>query len=478
MRIAMLAWESLHSIAVGGVAAHVTELAAALARQGHDVHVFTRQAPDQNDYDRIDRVHYYRCAYPGHHEFVDDVNNMCKAFVHRLLGVEDTTGKPFDIVHAHDWLCANAMIWIKQARGRRAIQTIHATEYGRSGNVFHDGRSARVRDQERAGVYWADHVISVSHATRDEVVWMYDTPKEHTAVVYNGVNRARFDRVIQPDAVRRRYQIGPMDPVVLFCGRLDYQKGPDILLDAFPAALNYMSHAKLVYAGDGGMRGKLEARARDRGVHRAVRFLGYRDGQALVDIFKIADVVCVPSRNEPFGIVVLEAWSAAKPVLVTHIGGPSEYVEHEVDGLKIFENPESVAWGMHQIFSDFDRARRMGRHGRRKVENGFTWDSVAEQTLDVYDPTGAMRAAEAPSEAPDNIAFSYQLPLPTPARNGHAKHAPPEPAEPHTNGDHKRHLSCPYPHGEPVNNNTAHAEPAAIREDGQRPGQSHKTAGR
>lgn len=391
MRIAMLAWESLHSIAVGGVGAHVSELAAAMARQGQDVHVFTRQAPGQTDYELIDGVHYYRCAYPGDREFVDDVNNMCRAFAHRVMGVEDSTGRAFDIIHAHDWLCANAMIWLKQARDRRGIITIHATEYGRSGNMFHDGRSARVRDQERAGIDWADQMISVSHATRDEACWMYQTPKEKTAVVYNGVNRRRFDRIIEPDVVRRRYQIGPMDPVVLFCGRLDYQKGPDILLDAFPAALNRMSHAKLIFAGDGGMRGGLERRARDQGIHRAVRFLGYRNGSELAEVFKIADVVCIPSRNEPFGIVVLEAWSAAKPVLVTHNGGPSEYVDHETDGLKLFENPESVAWGLHRVFDDFDHARWMGKNGRAKVENGFTWDSVAEQTLKVYDPLRALR---------------------------------------------------------------------------------------
>jgi glycosyltransferase involved in cell wall biosynthesis len=459
MRIAMLAWESLHSIPVGGVAAHVTELAAALARQGQDVHVFTRRAPGQSDYDRIDGVHYYRCAYQGHHEFVDDINNMCAAFLHRLVGVEDSTGQPFDIVHAHDWLCANAMIWAKQTRHRRAILTIHATEYGRSGNIFHDGRSARVREQENAGVYWADRVISVSHATRDEVCWMYEAPLEKTAVVYNGVNRGRFDRPVQRDAVRRQYQIGPMDPVVLFCGRLDYQKGPDILLEAFPAALNYMSHAKLVFAGDGGMRGELERRARDRRIHRAVRFLGYLGGEALVDVFKIADVVCIPSRNEPFGIVVLEAWSAAKPVLVTHNGGPSEYVEHEQDGLKIFENPESVAWGIHQCFSDFDRARRMGAAGRRKVERGFTWASVAEQTLDVYDPDHAIRRAEAQagSEAPQNIELTLDMPKPAARPNGHDRTTPAAPAGP--GSAHAAEAGKPAPERPAANGHGHDADP-------------------
>ncbi len=403
MRIALLAWESLHSFAIGGVAVHVTELAAALARQGHEVHVFTRRAPGQSDYACVDGVHYYRCAYKPHREFVDDINNMCRAFVHRLFGVEDSTGQPFEIVHAHDWLCANAMIWIKKGRERRGILTIHATEYGRSGNLFHDGRSKRIRHQERAGCDWADHVIGVSGATCAEVQWMYEVPDWKLSVVHNGVNRHRFAGPVDVEQARRRYQVGPMDPVALFCGRLDYQKGPDILLEAFPAALQQHPPAKLVFAGDGGMRRQLEQRAHQLGIADAVRLLGQRSGDELVEVFRMADVACVPSRNEPFGIVVLEAWAAGKPVLATHNGGPAEFVDHEINGLKIYDSAESVAWGLQQIFGDFDRARQMGQRGLDAVRYGFTWDAVAQQTLAVYAPEqiSATCDADVPSEVPE-----------------------------------------------------------------------------
>src|SRR5205085_1453876 len=115
MRIAMFSWESLHSIAVGGVAAHVTELAAALERKGHDVHVFTRLVHGRAHYDRIHGVHYHRCPMHLMPDFVDEVNDMCRSFVHHCFGVEDFGGA-FDVVHAHDWLAANAMIWMKQGR--------------------------------------------------------------------------------------------------------------------------------------------------------------------------------------------------------------------------------------------------------------------------------------------------------------------------------------------------------------------------
>jgi glycosyltransferase involved in cell wall biosynthesis len=383
VKIALLSWESLHSISVGGVATHVTELGASLERSGHQVHVFTRTAPGQRTHDWIDGVHYHRCSYPGHHDFVEDVNNMCRAFVDRVFIVEDMIGQ-FDIIHAHDWLAANAMIWIKQGRQRRSILTVHSTEYARCGNTFPGGISIRIRAQERAGTYWADKVICVSHAAKDEVKWMYEVPETKTAVIYNGVSSARFNRELDVAAARRRYDIGPMDPTILFCGRLEWQKGPDLLLEAVPSVLRYYSNAKFVFLGDGGMRAELERRAWQIGARPAVRFIGHRNGDELVELFKISDAVCVPSRNEPFGIVILEAWSAGKPVIATDNGGPREFVSHEYNGLRIAPQRESIAWGVGTLMTDFERARWMGENGRRLVGARFTWDIIAAQTLDAY----------------------------------------------------------------------------------------------
>ncbi len=414
MRIAMFSWESLHSIAVGGVAVHVTELAAAMERKGHEVHVFTRMVPGWRYHERIDGVHYHRCPYPSHSEFVDDVNNMCRAFVDRFFAIEDYIGR-FDIVHAHDWLTANAMIWVKQGRGHRCILTFHSTEYGRCGNCFPNGRSVRVRDQERAGAYWADHIIAVSHAVKKELTWMYETPEWKISVVYNGVGPHRFDSDADPGQIKRQYQIGPVDPTVLFCGRLTHQKGPDLLLDAIPAILKYYPAAKFVFAGDGDMRGVLEARMRQQRLDYSVRFIGNRGGDELVRLYRMSDAVCVPSRNEPFGIVVLEAWSARKPVVVTQNGGPNEYVSHEVNGLKVYPTRDSIAWGLGTLFADFDRARRMGENGRSVVEASFTWDKIVEQALLAYEghTVDTPQAAVAPEpstpptvpEAPQNRAL-------------------------------------------------------------------------
>jgi len=383
MRIAMLVWESLHSIPVGGVAAHVTELAAALERKGNEVHVFTRMGPGQSHYELIHGVHYHRCPFQLHPDFVEEVNNMCRSFVHHVLATEDFIG-PFDIVHAHDWLAANAMIWIKQGRARKTVLTVHSTEYGRCGNCFYAGRCARIRYQECAGTYWADRVIAVSQSLKHEIMWMYQVPQWKVTPIYNGVNLHHFEGWLDPGEVKARYGIGPMDPVVLFVGRMVHQKGPDLLMDAIPGLLGHYPSAKFIFAGDGELRRPLEHRAWQLGVAHATRFLGFKNSHELPELYKTCDVLCVPSRNEPFGIVVLEAWSAGKPVVATVNGGPNEYVWHAVNGLKIYPNPNSVGWGLGTLFTNFEWARWMGRNGRMAVEAAFTWNRIADQTLNVY----------------------------------------------------------------------------------------------
>jgi glycosyltransferase involved in cell wall biosynthesis len=394
MRIAMLSWESLHSIPVGGVGVHVTELSAALERKGHEVHVFTRMGHGQSHYAHIDGVHYHRCPFDLHPNFVEEINNMCRSFVHHVFQTENYIG-PFDLIHAHDWLAGNALIWIKQGRGRRTVVTIHSTEYGRCGNQFWNAQSARIREQERAVTYWADRVIAVSNHLRGEIMWMYEVPDWKAHSIYNGVNFRNYDGTVDQGEVKRAYGIGPMDPTVLFSGRMVLQKGPDLLVEAIPHVLRFYPNAKFVFAGDGEMRGSVEHRTRQLGISHATRFLGFQANGTLTNLYKTCDAVCVPSRNEPFGIVLLEAWSAGKPVVSTINGGPAEFVWHEVNGLRVYANPESIAWGLGTLFTNFDWARWMGHNGRIAVETAFSWDNIADQVLGVYHNIGGAAAGAA-----------------------------------------------------------------------------------
>jgi glycosyltransferase involved in cell wall biosynthesis len=380
MRIALFSWESLHSIAVGGVAPHVTELAAALQRMGNEVHVFTRMGNGQQHYEVIDGVHYHRCPFNLNPDFMMEMNNMCRSFAYHFVQIENVSGT-FDIIHGHDWMTANALAELRNASGKRTVFTLHSTEYGRCGNVFYEGQSRHIRNLEWYGGFVADKIITTSETIKKEAKGIYNFEDWKIAMIPNGVSLQKFTGLIDPWSVKKWQNVGVWDPICLFVGRMVVQKGPDLLLEAIPSVSAEFPNAKFFFIGDGYMRRGLEHRAWQLGVQHACRFLGYVLESDLVNFYQVCDMICIPSRNEPFGIVALEAWAAGKPIVVTHNG--FDYVWHDVNGLKVYDNPNSIAWGIKSALSDLRRAMWMGANGRRTAE-GFSWDNIAKMTTGVY----------------------------------------------------------------------------------------------
>ena len=385
MRIGLFSWESLHSIPVGGIAVVVTELAAALQRKGNEVHVFTRIGPNQKIYEVIDGVHYHRCPFGFNHDFIHEMNNMCKSMAYHFFQTENVSG-PFDIIHGHDWHVVNALDEIKKARNKKIIWTLHSTQYGRDGNHFHDGGAKAIQNIEWYGSYIADRMIVCSNVMKKEAQWIHRVPDWKIRVIPNGIWAHNFDGFIDPwkDA-KSKWGIGVYDPLILYVGRMTVQKGPDLLLEAVPDVLKDYPNAKFVFVGDGYMKSQLENRARQLGIGHAVRFTGYISNEEKTKLMKAAECVVVPSRNEPFGIVVLEAWACGKPVIATHGTGAGELIWHDVTGLRVYKAPNSIAWGIKEIIRNPEHARWMGKNGRKAAEETFTWDKIADQTLKVYE---------------------------------------------------------------------------------------------
>jgi len=383
MRIAMLSAESLHSISSGGLGVHVTELAAGLHRRGHELHVITRRKDDQNYYDGIDGVHYHRIDHGLSENFVECMDNMCKAMAHRFHEVTSMIGK-FEIIHAHDWLAANAMKYVMDGFNTPGVITMHSTEYGRDGNVFFDGFARWVRDAEAAGCHNASIVIAVSHFLADELRNIYQVPQDKLHVVPNGVNYQAFDGFINPAEVKGRYGIAPMAPTIFAPGRMTVQKGMDLLVEAVPMVLASYPEARFIISGEGPDKDAVVRRAYEVGAADAIVFLDHIPRWQYIDMMRACDILAAPSRNEPFGIVILEGWAAGKPVMATTSGGPREFVWHNVNGFLVDATPGGIAHGIGSLLADHEHCRMLGANGRRAVEEKFNWDTVAAYTEGVY----------------------------------------------------------------------------------------------
>jgi len=352
---------------------------------GHEVHVFTRIGPSQSEYEKIDGVHYHRCPFAFNSNPIQEMHNMSKSMVNSFFACEDFSGK-FDIIHGHDWHVVPALDEIKKARNKKIIWTCHSSQFGRDGNKFHNGTAESIRNLEWYGSYIANTVTTCTNTMKKEVQWLHRVPEEKMRVVHNGIHPQNYKNHVDVGKVKESLNIGVMDPTVLFIGRITHMKGPDILVESVPTVLKDYPNAKFIFVGDGDMKSYLEQRVNQLGVGNAVRFTGWvSDQRKKEELFKSADVLCDPSRNQPFGMIILESWASNKPVIAMHGTGSGELVWHDVTGLKVYGASNSVAWGVKNIFSDFDKAKWMGDNGRRATEKSFTWNHIAKKMLKVYE---------------------------------------------------------------------------------------------
>lgn len=369
LKIAVFCWESLHGLRVGGLAPAATNLAEALAR-GHEVHFFTRgEGPDEKN-----GVVYHYCDPKGANivEFCQDLSMRSL----RLFKKADSP--PFDLLHFHDWHFVEALHRLKD---RKTVLSFHSTEFGRNGNKKGGWWEFReISGKEWYGAYIAGRVVAVSETLRREVMDLYHVPRWKVDVVRNGIDPRHYGRGVDRGEVKQEYGIHPYAPLVFFGGRLVYQKGPDLLVKAIPSVLKNRWDTQFVFAGEGDMRHWLDRRLRDA----PAQVLGYVEEPEFVRLLNAADIVAIPSRNEPFGLILTEAWSAERCVVASDVGGLSENIEHFVDGVKVPVSSRGIAAGINAVIGDHDLCTTLGRRGREKVEREFRWDAVAGKMLEVY----------------------------------------------------------------------------------------------
>ena len=370
-KIAFFCWESLYTDRVGGLANAATYLAQELAKK-NEVHYFTRGDTDFT----FGGVHYHTVRPEGF-----NVVDYCRNMSHQMVAKFHEADIPrFDILHFHDWHVTEALHLLKE---RSTVFTYHSTEYGRNGNQHGDWWEY----QEISGKEWyagliAKRVTTVSGVLRDEVMQLYNVPDWKIQVFPNGVVPEQYDVILDQGEVKQSLGIHPYAPTILFIGRMAVQKGPDLLLAALPRVKEQFWGIEVIMAGDGGMRPWLQERASTMGL--PVRFPGYITDAEYVRLLTAADLVVIPSRNEPFGIVLPEAWSAGNPVVACDVGGLHENIEQRRDGIRTEVSADSIASAICETLDNMERSHQWGRNGRNKVYRDFQWNGIANRLDQMY----------------------------------------------------------------------------------------------
>ena len=393
MKILMLTWEYPPRV-VGGIARVVYDLSRTLLKDGHDVTVVTYREGDAPYFEDDKGVKVYRVDnyMINPNNFIDWIMQMNFSMVSKVNELIAEQGN-FDVIHAHDWLVAYAAKTIKNSYNIPIIATIHATEAGRNSGI-HDETQRYINDTEWMLTYEASEVIVNSNYMKGELQRLFGLPYEKINVIPNGVNLNLFSGVERDYNFRRRFAMDN-EKIILFMGRLVYEKGIQHLISAMPKILNGYHDAKLVICGKGGMMNELQAQVNAMGISQKVYFAGYMNGKDVQKMYKASDVAVFPSTYEPFGIVALEAMLSENPIVVSDIGGLNEIVQHRENGMKSYAgNPNSIADSILELLYDHKLCADITKKAKNKVRNEYNWSKIAQDTHFTYQKAICQSMAE------------------------------------------------------------------------------------
>ncbi len=393
MKILMLTWEYPPRI-VGGIARVVYDLSHKLVKEGNEVTVVTYKEGDVPEFEDDKGVKVYRVEnYMIHpNNFTDWIMQLNFNLTAKATQIINEEGK-FDCIHAHDWLVAYSAKTLKDAYQIPIVSTIHATESGRNSGI-HDDVQRYINDTEWLLTYESSEVIVNSNYMKRELQRLFGLPFEKINVIPNGINLTNFNGIERDYDFRRKYAMDN-EKIILYIGRLVYEKGVQNLISAMPKIINGYNDTKLIIGGKGGMYDELREQAKALGIENKVYFTGYLTSKEVQKMYKCADIAVFPSTYEPFGIVALEAMLAGVPTVVSDIGGLNEIVDHGINGMKSYAgNANSIADSVLALLYNHQLCDNVVKNAKAKVKKEFNWDKITKDTFFTYEKAICQTMAE------------------------------------------------------------------------------------
>jgi glycogen synthase len=399
-RVLLLSWE-YPPVIEGGLARHVRKLAEALVRQGVAVDVLTRGVadgpqPGQPGIDELAGVTIHRVREPSWPRDLDRFVAWVEQMNSDMLAAGEALAEEYDydLIHGHDWLVAQAAATLAERAVVPYVTTIHATEHGRHQGWVQDEPQAHIHAVERWMAQRADAVIVCSYYMRGHVADIFDIDERRIVVIPNGIDPSELRPAGDLQALRSRFA-EPSEKLVLLVGRLVYEKGFQLALDALPGVVERVEGVRFLVAGSGTHEHELKAQAERLGLSDHGSFLGWIGDDVLHSLYRIADLCVVPSIYEPFGLVALEAMASGCPCIVADTGGLREVVPvGERVGLR-FNGGDAEHLGVmiERLLVDAGLRDRLVTEASEHVLR-FDWDDIALRTGGIYDQLRELRPRE------------------------------------------------------------------------------------
>jgi glycosyltransferase involved in cell wall biosynthesis len=359
---------------IGG---HVAGIAPILARRGSLVHLFCRH-PFPIEEPGL-TVHVVGATDDG------DVVAQAQDFTRRAGNAflqQFPADQPVRVI-GYEWSSAPILSLLRGLRNQQGVLSLHSLERQRSDLSSDIAR--KIADIEREAIDQSTAVLLHDSATGEVLRHWLPECAGRSVQCRSLFSTENFETGVDAGEIKARYQVGPIDPAIVYVGDLDERYGPDLLIKTMPALLRHHPQARLVIVGEGSMLWPLRVYARYLLLEHAVRLVGHVTGQPMYELVQAADIVAVPSREPTPWWPILAGWAARRPVLATHQAAKS-LLEHEKDSVLVYPSENSVVWGAERILNDADLRKSLGEAGRKKLEARFGWNALAEQVEEVFAP--------------------------------------------------------------------------------------------
>ncbi len=380
MRILLVTWE-FPPETVGGVGAHVDGLSKSLAKDGHDVCIFTLAAPGIVEDQILAGVRIIRAdidlPWLPENDAVGFVSSGNHHITALLAQLDDW--RP-DVVHAHDWRSAWAGHTLATLCAVPLVTTFHSTARGRHGGNVPDGDPASIHSVESWIANVSQRVICCSRFMQREVIDGFELMPDHVQLIPNGVDVDVWAPI--GDQYRSR--------LVLAWGRVQYEKGFQVLAQAIGRLRGRVPGIRCVIAGRGPYLPELQSQVDIEGVSDLVHLAGYVTDEELRSLLHEAGCVVIPSLYEPFGIVALESLAANAPTIVARTGGLAEIME-DTEASLMFDpgNAKELATRIERVLMNSHVSQNMQAQGAEILHARFSWDAIARSTVSAYETARA-----------------------------------------------------------------------------------------
>lgn len=388
----MLSWDFPPRV-TGGNAAHVHGLSQALARAGHDVVVLTPATSHAHrSSEEFGDVRVLRADIGLPHILDERYLAVAASANHGLAQLMLDADSPLrgwvpDVVHGHDWRIGWAAHTLARHHGVPFVLTMHGTERVRHGGNLPEGRPTDVNSIEWWLAFRADRLIASTRFMVDQLLDTFELLSEQVVRVPNGIDSTLWAGHDRPTE---------REPLVVSWGRVQYEKGFQVLARAMTTLRHRIPDVGCVIAGRGTYLPELQTQIDVEGVSDLIELPGFLRDDALRQLIQRAGCVVLPSLYEPFGLVALEALAAGAPLIVARTGGLAELIVGTDAGLT-FEpgNADDLARCVELVLSDTTLAHQMTTNARHLIETKYAWEAIAASVVDVYDAAARHRADHA-----------------------------------------------------------------------------------